>query len=254
MKKVSFILIGFLIFAFTQVGWAGGPKFPKQIAFDLIKGGKEMGTCVYHYTQNVRKKAFNRKLYLLKLEDFKALGFTSQIQLHTAIFRDDLSVYLDSIIEGKEILSQIELQEKKRIDGKKGQVFNYEEAKGRGGIQTELFTSYKVVSFISSFFVASQRIATGKLGKQNTTESFNLVFDKSTKIIEIRYKGRKNVQFGGNQYDASEIWLTNPNDKDKQISRMLIIKDAQGYCFPVSIFYKDPKKGSFELRAETITK
>jgi hypothetical protein len=210
-----------------------------------------MGQCDLNYTKNVRKKADKRALSMLRMDNWTVLRYTPEHNLSTYIFQDDFSVYLETVLKGKDVLSQIILKEAMGFDGRIGNIFIYREANGKGSIQTELYTQHKVITFLSSFFVASQRVA---LGTHKKTGKYNLIIEKSVRIVEMKYGGREQVPFKGKQVTAEVILLTNPNNNHAEVCRMNIFKDPDGYFFPVSIRFLANPNNSFELKAERIIK
>jgi hypothetical protein len=252
-RMLSVLIIAAVLYAANiELGWARSQfKFPEKIQFKFLKNGLMMGECTFKYTKEISKESIRRPLSALVLEDFGGMGFTSKVKLHTYIFRDDLSVYLDSVLKGKDILSQTRLREGMGFDGKEGQIFIYKESDTKGNIQTEIFTKYKGITFLSSFFVTSRRVASGTHKKD---ERYNLLIDKSTKIVEMKYGGQEKVPFQGKYFPAEVILLTNPNNNDMVVIRMKIFKDSDGYCYPVSIIYSGYQKESFEMRADKVKK
>lgn len=257
MKKTNFLLIGVLCIFLVQSTWAGTSaknfKFPQKIQFKFFKNGRFNGECFYVYREKSKKKTQKGELSSLAMRNFGGMGFTSTMALHSYIFRNGHSAFLDSVKKGRRIISQIMLDRKLGFDAKMAQVFLYKGEDTKGSMQTEIFTEHKVITFLSSFFVASHRVSKGVHKKD---ELFNLLIDKSTKIVKMKYGGQENVPFGGGHVTAETILLTNPNNNDAEVFRMRIYKDSDGYCFPVSVFYsgKDNGKESFEIRADRVIK
>lgn len=252
MKRISISLVVFVLIMITQTGWSQTQfKFPEKIQFKLLKNDRVMGSCNFQYKEKSERKGFGRNLSYLKMGKFQAFGLTLEDVWYTYIFRDTLSVYSDSAVKKneKKPFVQIELKEGIRFDMGKGQVFIYREKNSKRSVQTELFTKHKVISFLSCLFIASRRVA---LGEHQQVKPYNLIIEKSTKIVEMKYLKQEKAPFLGKMVPVEVILLTNPNNKDMEVIRMRIFKDSEGYCFPVSILYNPKQQDSFEMRADKV--
>jgi len=244
MRKLSVCFITvFLILGSIQQLRAGSPfKFPQRIQFKLIKNDNIVGECQLLYQEKTNKKGISS----LKLKNFQGLGLTSNESFVTYLFTDTSSIYAEFLLKGKEKVYEIRLKEGLTFELKKEQVFVYKE-EAKPEMQTELFTQYPVIDLLSSFFVTSKRVA---LGQHKKTEKFNLIFDKSTKIADMKYMGSLKEPFQGKNVDTHVLSITISN---VEMFRMKIYKDKEGYCFPVSVTISY-QGGKFEMRADRVSK
>jgi hypothetical protein len=244
MKKISVLtIIVLLAMGSAHHLWAGAPfKFPQRIQFKLIKNDNIVGECQLLYQETTDKKGISS----LQLKNFQGLGLTSEESFVTYLFTDSSSIYAEFLLKGKEKVYEIRLKEGLTFELKKEQVFVYKE-EAKPTLQTELFTQYPVIDLLSSFFVTSRRVA---LGQHKKTEKFNLIFDKSTKIAEMKYTGPRKEPFQGREVDTEALSITISN---VEMFAMKIYKDKDGYCFPVSVTISS-QGGSFEMRADRVSK
>lgn len=244
MKKINVLaIIILLVMGSVHHLWAGAPfKFPGMIQFKLLKNDNILGECKLLYQENTNKKNISS----LKLRNFQGLGYTSQEGFLTFIFKDNSSIYAEFLSKGKEKIYEIRLKEGITFDMKKGQIFIYKE-EAKPEMQTELFTKYPVIDLLSSFFVTSKRVA---LGQYKKTEKFNLIFDKSTKVADMKYMGSQKEPFQGKNVDTQVLSIT---IRDVEMFRMAIFKDKDEYCFPVSVMISYDG-GTFEMRADRVSK
>jgi len=250
MKKFTVLLIIMgLVGLGCQTLWpADSFKFPSTIKYKLLKNDRVVGSCRFEY--EVKGKFENTSS--LKLVNFEGMGLTSQQWLQTYIFTKDSSIYATFILEGKKPASEIRLKEGVGFDGSAGQVFVYKELTSPDQIQTELFTQYPVIDLVSSFFVASRKVAAGNLTK---AEKFNFFFGKSTKIMDMMSIGTEKVPFLGKEV-STQVLIVRYNNVE--IFRFKIFQDADGYYFPLSVIVVTDFTGSsqdtFEMRANEIQK
>ena len=250
MRKISILVIIIFLLEFgVQNVWAGDSfNFPKRIKFKLLKSDRIMGSCRLDYTKKADYKGTSR----LTLKNFEGFGLTSQEWLLTYIFSHDSSIYATFLMKNKIKFSEIRLKEGVGFDGKKGKVFVYRKLDTPDEMQTELFTKYLVIDLVSSLFVTSQRVATGKY---KDVQKFNFFFGKSTKIMDMMYIGKEKAPFQGKEVDAHVLTIRYNN---VEMFRLKIFKDKDGYCFPVSVTvvtdFSGNNQESFEMRADKVFK
>lgn len=244
MIKFNIIMIAaFLIFLGAQNSKAGELfKFPQRIQYKMLKNDNIVGECQLLYQEKTNKNGIST----LKLKDFQGLGITSQESYISYIFTDNSSIYATFLLKGKEKIYEIRLKEIIGWDMKKEHAFVYKE-EAKPEIQAPFYTKYPVIDLLSSFFVTSKRVA---LGVYKKTEKFNLLFDKSTKIAEMKYMGCQKVPFQGKEVFTDRLTITISNI---EFLRMNIFTDCDGYCFPVSVLIAYQGK-TFEMRADRVSK
>jgi hypothetical protein len=135
------------------------------------------------------------------------------------------------------------------FDGKKEKVLTYKEEVGP---ETQIipFAEYPIIDLLSIIVVTSKKAASGSV----EIEKFNLIFGKSTIIVEMSYAGQEIVQFQGSGVSAA-IFSINYNNTE--MFRLKIFKNIDGYCFPGSIVIVDDFIGIgaiFEIRATQFLK
>jgi hypothetical protein len=249
MRKLSvFLVAACLIIGSAQNLWAGSSfKFPTMIKYKLLKNDKIVGRCQFFYNKETKINGVSS----LRLKNFEGLGFSSREWLFTYIFTDDSSIYTDFIMKGKNAISEIRLKkEALGFDGKKGKIFIYKDLESPDEMQTEIFTEYTVIDLLSMFFVVSKNVASGK----EEAEKFNFLIDKSTKIVDMVPMMGEKVPFQGKEVDTHVFSFTY---HDREIFRVKIFKDRNGFCFPVSVvIFMDftNQKQSIELRADKVQK
>lgn len=250
MKKFTMLLIIMCLFGIgIQNLWpADSFKFPSTIRYKLLKNDRVIGSCRFEY--DVKGKFENTSS--LKLVNFQGLGLTSQEWLLTYIYTKDSSIYATYILKGKEPVSEIRLKEAVGFDGGKDQVFVYKELTSPDQIQTELFTKFPVIDLVSSFFVSSQKVASGNLNK---AEKFNFLFGKSTKIMDMIYTGTEQVPYQGKEVSTHVLIIRYNN---MEIFRFKIFQDPEGCFFPLSVVlvtdFTGGSQETFEMRADEIKK
>lgn len=222
-------------------------KFPSTIKYKLLKNDKVVGSCALSYIETGKRA----DLSTLRLINFEGLGITSQEWLLTYIFKENSTTYATFVMKEKTKVSEILLKERMGFDGKKGQAFVYKEYKGTSGeMQTELFTQHPVIDLVSSFFVTSQKVASGNHSKK---ELFNFLFGKSTKIMDMMYMGTEKVPFQGKEV-STHVLIVRYNNVE--IFRFKIFKHPDGCYFPVSVVlvtdFTENKQETLELRASEI--
>ena len=250
MRKLSVYLVAAcLIIVRAQNQWADSSlKFPKMIKFKLFKNDKIVGRCQFFYSKETKIDDVSS----LRLKNFEGLGFTSREWLFTYIFTGDSSIYADFIMRGKEDkVSEIRLiKDAVGFDGKKGKIFRYKDLESPDEMQTEIFTEYTVIDLLSMFFVVSKKVVSGK----KEVEKFNFLIDKSTKIVDMVPMLEEKAPFEGKEVDTHVFSFTY---HDREIFRVKIFKDRDGFCFPVSVEIVTDFTGEgqkIELRADQIAK
>lgn len=222
-------------------------KFPSRISFKLFKNGSFVGECQLLYSEKTNKKGISS----LKLTNFQALGISSRESLITYIFSDNFSIYADFVKKGAKVVSEFRLKEEEGFDGTEGQVFVHKELKKDDEIKTEISTQHPVLDLLSTFLVSSQRVASGEHKKK---EPFNLLFDRSTKIVDMVYIGTEIEPYQGENVKTEVLSIT---IRSVEMFRLKIFKDKDGYCFPLSITladFTDNKEGTFEMRTARVAK
>jgi hypothetical protein len=249
MRKISsaFVMV-FLILLGAHHSWSNESfKFPTMIKFKLLRNNKIIGSCQFFYEEETNKEGISS----LRMKNFEGFGFTSQEWLATYIFAKDSSIYADFIMKGRKAISEIRLKKEAiGFDGKKGKIFIYKDLESPGEMQTEIFTEYTVIDLLSMFFVVSKKVASGK----EEAEKFNFLIDKSTKIVDMISMMEEKVPFQGKEVDTHVFSFTY---HDREIFRVKIFKDRNGFCFPVSVEIVTDFTGSgqsIELRADKVQK
>ena len=251
MRKFNILaIIVLLMVGSTQNMWAKDSfKFPRKISFKLFKNGSFVGECQLLYIEETNKKGISS----LKLTNFQALGITSRESLITYIFSENFSIYANFVKKGAKVVSEFRLKEEEGFDGTEGQVFIHKELTKDDEIKTEISTQYPVLDLLSTFLITSQRVAPGKL-KKKKKEPFNLLFGRSTKIVDMVYIGTEIEPYQGEKVETEVVAIT---VRSVEIFRLKIFKSKDGYCFPVSITLSDfteNKEGTFEMRTDRVAK
>ena len=244
MKKwnIFFIMVFLLLGNVQQTAAKATFKFPARIKYKLLKNDNIVGNCFLIYEKKTDKPGISS----LRLTKFQGFGLTSQEQFLTYIYTKHSSLYAQFLLKGGTEIRQIRLKKGLTFDLKKENVFIYQE-KAKPQMQTELFTKYPVIDLLSTFFVTSERVASGnyKKGKMH-----NLIFDKSTKIAKMKYLGPEDAPYKGEMVSTEVISITINN---VEMFRLKIYDNGNGYYFPVSITITEGT-GTFEMRADRISK
>jgi hypothetical protein len=254
MRKFTVLtIIGLLMALSAQTGWADSTfkfKFPATIKYKLLKNNQIVGSCQFFYNEKFEGM---KNISSLRMKNFEGLGFTSREWLYTYIFKKNSSIYADFIMKGEKPISEIRLiKDAEGFDGKKGDIFRYKDLESPDEMQTEIFTKHTVIDLLSMFYITSQRVAAGKKG----AEKFNFLIDKSTKIVDMVPIGMEKliVPFKKEEIPVNVFSFTYHN---KEIFRVKIFKDNDGYCFPASIFISMDFSGKgqpLEIRADKVKK
>jgi hypothetical protein len=250
MRKIRILIIIMCLLGLgVQNVWPGSAfKFPASIKYKLLKNDKVVGSCKLTYSE----KGKLQDTSTLKLINFEGLGITSQEWLLTYILKKDSSIYANFTMKGQKPISQIRLVKGMGFDGKTGQVFKYEKPNSPDEMQTEIFTTHPVIDLISSFFVISQKVAHGE---HSTSQKFNFLFGKSTKIMNMMYMGDEDVPFSGKMVSAYVLVITYNN---REIFRFKISREDKDCYFPVSVIlvtdFTENTQETLELRADEVLK
>lgn len=257
MKKKNIFFIWLITTAFLWIAnsppvWAQSNfKFPKLIDFKVLKDNKVIGSCRLFCTEKTGMKGYSKELASLKLINFQGLGFGKKDKLYTSVYRDDLSLFIASVARSKKVVSQVRIQEGKHANGKKGRIYIYRDMKTKAENQQELKDNYPVIDFLSTFLLASERVAARE---HKTSETFYFVLKNNKKIVDMVYQGTENVEFQGKPVTVETLMLIESGNNPTEIFRLKIFKDNQGHCFPVSVLFKDKKKAIVEIRADKVQK
>lgn len=222
-------------------------KFPPKIKYKMLKDNKITASCIFTYDAQTDKKGISR----LKMTNFVGLGVNSREWLATYIFAKDSSLYADFVMRGNQLISEVRIIEAIGFDGKKGPFMRYKDLESDEGREMEIFTEYKIVDLLSSFFVISQRVASGKYENH---ETYGFIIDESIKTVEVFWLGCQKVPFNGRMVHTDTFSLTYQNTEIFQFS---IYQDLDGYCFPVNVKIVTDFMGKdrpLELRADKIRK
>lgn len=244
MKKITILMIAAFLSCFAvKKLWPGNLfKFPQVIQYKMLKNDLIVGECQLLYKEKTDKKGISS----LMLKNFQGLGITSQERFHTYIFTESSSIYATFLLKGKEKIYEIRFKEGIGWDMKKEHVLVYKE-EAKPAIQTPFHTQYSVIDLLSSFFITSKRVASDDYKK---TVKFNLLFDKSTKVVDMKYMGCQKEPFQGKEVFTDVLSITISNI---EFFRMSIFMDCDGYCFPVSVLILYPGD-TFEMRADRVSK
>jgi hypothetical protein len=220
-------------------------KFPQMITFNVLKDDKNVGSCQLFYQEKTEREG----LSYLRIKNFQGFGFNSDEWLASYIFAHDFSLYAEFLLKENKKIYEIKLTEGKGFDGKKDKIIVYKE-KGKPEIQIIPFTEYPIIDLLAIPLITSKKAVTGNLER----EKFNLLFGKSTIIVDMSYESQEVVRFQGSGVSAAVFSI---NYKNAEMFRLKIFKDSDGYCFPVSVVIVNDFVGSggtFEIRANKFLK
>ncbi|MCK4761252.1 MAG: caspase family protein [Candidatus Aminicenantes bacterium] len=204
-------------------------KFPEKIGYKILKNGAIMGDCYLRF----KEETFKQGSSSLRFTGFDGMGLTSKDSLITFIFGRDLSIYASIFMKDKKTFSEWRLKEGLAFDGKKGKEFIFKERGSSDEIHRENFIRFKVIDFLSSFLIASQRIQSGKYERPG---NFNLILGERVYTVRFLYFGRDEVPFQGKNVRTHVLVMTH---NSVEILRYYIYKNEKGACFPVKVVFDD---------------
>jgi uncharacterized caspase-like protein len=208
-------------------------KFPSRISYKSFKNGSFVGECQFLYSERTDKKGISS----LKLTNFQGLGLTLNERLISYIFSDDLSLYASFLQRGVKVVLEMRWKEVMGFDGKEGKELIFKDIYTDDVIQKEHFIdrNLRSIDILSALLVASQRIASGKY---ESKESFNLIFDKRIRVVDMVHLGQEKIPFHGKEVSSQVLAIVYHNI---ELFRLNIFRDNDGYWFPVKISFIDFK-------------
>lgn len=251
--KRSIVVLFIVCWFSISIAWSGNEEddsfqFPGMIKYKMFNGDNWVGSCQFSY----QKKTNQDGVSFLSMKNFQALGVTSREWLFTHIFTRDSSIYADFIMKEKTAFSEIRLKDGTTFEGKPGKVFIYKNLESDDNMQTEIFTKHTVIDLLSMLFVTSEKVGSGKIVK---VEEYNFLIDKSTKIFQAVHMGKETIDYKG-QKVVTEVFSFSYHGRE--IFRLKIIKDSDGYCFPISVILvmdiDNEASGNVEMIADSVKK
>ena len=248
LKNLLILCLGLLIFCFSnqlnaQTGANNYFKFPGMINYKIRKNAEILGDCRLYYNEHSKTQGFSS----LRLKDFTSQGLICRDSLLSYIFKDESSIYSTFLLEGKQKVYEIVLLEDIQFGGQKGNVLICK-GKKSSFLQIAFHTQYSVANFPALFLIAAKKVYNDEKG----VKRLNLLSDKSTKIVNMIYTSSEKAVFQGREETTHAVVLTYNN---VEIFRFNILKDNNGYCFPVKIMIagiNGNKEDKLELIADKV--
>jgi hypothetical protein len=222
--------------------------FPGKIQFKVRKGVLLTGS--FHLSFEEDLNAVDGDRYQITLSKFEGLGFTSDQQLISSIFIEDLALFGHLVLAGDGAkVSEVYLDTDCRsaIGQKKTRCFKYREGPASDPIQTEIFAPYKAIDLISSIVVASQ--AGGD--EDFKEEDYNFIFNKATKQVTLVDAGSEEIETPAGKQKATVLVLKHKNS-GVELYRFYVGKGARG-AYPLKMLFTDANGGQIEFIAEDVT-
>lgn len=243
---LSFCVLGLI--ALSTGAAAIDDVFPSKIQFKVRKGALLTGS--FNLTFEEDFNAVDGDRYQITLSDFEGLGFTSDQQLISSIFMEDLALFGHIVLAGDGTkVSEVFLDTNCRsaIGQEKTRCFKYREGPAGNPIQTEIFTPYKAIDLISSIVVASQ--AGGD--KKFKEEDYNFIFNKATKQVTLVDTGTEVIDTPNGKQQAAVLVLKHKNS-GVELYRFYIGQDASG-AYPLKMLFTDANGSQIEFLAEDVS-
>ncbi|MCP4113449.1 MAG: hypothetical protein GY749_49295 [Desulfobacteraceae bacterium] len=210
----AFFLVSMCCETFVQAGFT----FPKTILYKESVNGNIMGNCEIKFRTGI--EIDNQGLYWLKLSNFQGFGYRSTDEVHTYIY-PDLSLFDTQLKQNGKIIQEMRLQ--KHNSGNRRLIFR--DMQKSEFSELELSSDHKVIDFISSFILTSQKAAK----RNKNDEKLVFFFRRNTKIVNLIYQGLATANFMG-QTVATEVWAIKYHNIE--LFRFNIFND-NGFAFPI---------------------
>ncbi len=224
----------------TSTADAADPIFPKVIQFKVRTGSLLTGSFDLSFGDDLNAEDGDR--YLITLKNFEGLGFSSDQELWSMIFKKDLALYGHVVVadaESGEVIRQVFLDTDctSAIGQEKTSCFKYQEKATGAAIQTEIFTPYLAIDLVSSIVVA-----THEASRPDFTEThFNFIFNKTTKQVTLVQAGTEEIETPTGKQAATVLTLK-LKDTDFELYRFYIARAQQGH-YPAKMLFVDETKG-----------
>ncbi|RKZ41986.1 MAG: hypothetical protein DRQ41_07550 [Gammaproteobacteria bacterium] len=242
MLKNFFSFVGltmFLLLTMMDASFAAPFKFPNKIHYDIFVNGSNEASSTFSFVS--KKDKAGTPVYQLSFGNFQALGFTSRDKIYTVIFQKDLSLSRTVLMRGNEKFYEMKAKKGSGMFDDEAITFIYAEDTLTGPIETEPYTPYPVIDLLSLFLVASESVATNK-GQQN----FSFFVKKSTEIVKLIPLDKAEVSYQGAEVSTTVMELSH---QGREILKLNIYRDKNGFHFPLRLSIKDEEQGLVEFRA-----
>jgi hypothetical protein len=213
-------------------------KFPLKLKFTIYQDQKPVGAAALFYTQDTGIDRFNRELsslrWIIQLEEESEFQYMQE----SYIFRDNLSLYRDSIIfADRGVTSQATLKELLPSGSANLRIFVKQAVPHtRDSTETRILDAYKDISKISSILTAARAVAAGSSQCNETFQYFEPPTSASPAgrelVVKMIYIGKMQEEIARERINT-EVVALNYNSKD--IHHFKFYKDSCGYYFPVVI-------------------
>ncbi len=219
---------------------AASPIFPKEIQFKVRKGSLLTGSFDLSFGEDLTAQDGDR--YVITLRKFEGLGFTSQQELWSMIFKNDFSLYGHVVLAdatSREPIRRVFLDPncKSAIAQKKTKCFKYREKSTGDAIQTEIFAPYSAIDLISSIVVATREASQVDFIEKH----FNFIFNKTTKQVTLVHQGTQDLETTTGTKVTAVLSLR-LKDTDFELYRFYIAQDAHGH-YPAKLLFVDEANG-----------
>lgn len=218
-----------------------GFRFPKQIRFKYDENVIEQSELYLSY----KEKTNNPGMSILSLSNLKIpfVWFTTNFNFCTYIWSSDSSLFSSYVLDEHKVVNVTSIRRVKEVDGKKKMEWINKRGKEES-LHEDVFT-YPVIDILSSCFISSKRVATGEHTKR---KRFNIINGRKLEIVEMKYVGDEELLRDGKVASTKVLALSNVQN---ELLRMNILKDEDGYCYPLCINLKFGEN-VVELKADKI--
>ncbi len=225
--------------------------FPKIIQFKVKKKGLLSGS--FDLTFGDDLNARNDDRYLLTLRHFDGLGLTSNQELWSMIFKEDLSLYGHVVLadhESGDVIRQLYVDADCRIisSQEKTRCLKYQDQlKGEDyNITTELSEHYPVLDLISAIIVATSHAS--KPGDGD--EDFYFFYNSTMRPVTLIYHGIEEIWTPIGR-KATAVYALKIKDQDIEFYRFYIGRVKSGY-YPVKMLFTAEGNELLEFIADEV--
>lgn len=219
-------------------------QFPKSIKYKMSKDGRVLGDCLLFYSRNTQYPHSSS----VSLRNFKGFGFSSNDKLYTYFNKKTLALYDALLQQGDTVVYEI-LHKKGGIMGEDTTTYMFKENRpGTSGKAqgTELYSKNTAIDLLSSYFVASAKVAQGAFSKPI---NFDMFFEKRVRPVTMEPKGSMQLEQDGKKVEVQIVRILLGKE---ELYRFLIATDEAGYTYPMRVIIESEDQGSLELIASKV--
>jgi len=245
-KLLKYFLIIIFFISFSTVSFSKNIdtfNFPKHIQYVIFKNNKIVASSVF----SCKKLA---KGYCLNFKNFAGFGLNSDNRF-ISFLNTDYQLEASMITKGREVLSEFRILTTFETKTN-GSLLGGPIVKIKKNMQQEpkivelTFNSDKIMDFLSSFILLSQKMNSEKVTLQ---ERYLYVIPNSMYVMDCTYIGQDNCIFKNKKIFVTKYQLNRHIDSENiNFAEFYIHKDSEGFYFPVKIKVFDSVEYIFKVR------